>query len=406
MPYRPIVALPLTGVTPAVIESDKPQFDWIDPAELCVEDIYQRDLSPKSLTMIRQIIANWNWAKIKPAICVRTGNRLVIIDGQHTAIAAVSHGGIPKIPVIIVDAKTVKERAAAFLSQNRDRLALTPMHMHFAAVAAGDEIAIAVAEACAKAKVIILPHPRGSLGKWKVGETVAVGIISRIIAKIGVFQGARVMKVLVDAKRAPISAHEIAAVHELMFDPKYKNGAGGGQARFIRSGDNHSLQNNGGMARIGMEAHRDRHSSAPSNCRRLVQSPIEGSLMPDFEARNKLLETENEALRDRISELEAMLGMSFDSPAFLALTGKEAVVFGVLMKRNSVSKRMLMDALYGGRPDGDAAEEKIVDVFVCKLRAKLKPYGVDIETNWGQGYFMTAPMKSKANEIMRERAAA
>lgn len=35
---------------------------------------------------------------------------------------------------------------------------------------------------------------------------------------------------------------------------------------------------------------------------------------------------------------------------------------------------------------GEEQEIKIVDVFVCKLRKKLKGLGVSIETVWGRGY--------------------
>lgn len=220
---RAIKPVNMRGADAGTVSTDLPEFDWLDPSLLFVEDDYQRGLSDKSLRMIRRIAANWNWAKIKPAICVRSGNRIVIIDGQHTALAAVSHGGIAKIPVMIVDAKTIKERADAFISQNRDRLALTPMHLHYAAVAAGDEIAVAVDQACKKAKVTILRAPKGAIAKHQVGETVSVGIISRIVAKVGIHHGARVLKVLVDAKRAPIAAHEVAAVYELLFDPKYRS---------------------------------------------------------------------------------------------------------------------------------------------------------------------------------------
>jgi len=34
----------------------------------------------------------------------------------------------------------------------------------------------------------------------------------------------------------------------------------------------------------------------------------------------------------------------------------------------------------------DDREIKIVDVWVCKLRKKLVPLGVEIATSWGQGY--------------------
>jgi hypothetical protein len=213
----------MRGVTPAVIATALPTFDWIEPAKLFVEQDYQRALGENSIAMIRRIVAKWNWAHIKPAICVREGKQLFVIDGQHTAIAAASHGGVAKIPVMIVDAKTIGDRAKAFISQNRDRLALTPMHMHFAALAAGDEVAIAVDQACRKAGVTILKFGRGPAGVYRTGETFAVGIITRIVRTSGVNAGARVLKVLIEAKRAPLAAHEIGAVAILLLDAQYKS---------------------------------------------------------------------------------------------------------------------------------------------------------------------------------------
>lgn len=128
--------------------------------------------------------------------------------------------------------------------------------------------------------------------------------------------------------------------------------------------------------------------------------------MPDFEARCRLLERENDELRDRVAQLEDMLGVTFDSPAFLELSSSEGTIFGLLLAREAVTKSLVMDAIYGDRPDSDLAEEKIVDVWVCKLRAKLEPWKLEIETNWGQGYFMTVAMKKAARELIQERAAA
>lgn len=34
----------------------------------------------------------------------------------------------------------------------------------------------------------------------------------------------------------------------------------------------------------------------------------------------------------------------------------------------------------------DERDLKLVDVWICKLRKKLKPLGVEIVTAWGQGY--------------------
>lgn len=72
----------------------------------------------------------------------------------------------------------------------------------------------------------------------------------------------------------------------------------------------------------------------------------------------------------------------------LALTRKEYEILNLLgVRRGAVlSKSAFISHLYGGR---DEPESKIVDVFVCKLRHKLKiagMRGVRIETVWGQGY--------------------
>lgn len=56
----------------------------------------------------------------------------------------------------------------------------------------------------------------------------------------------------------------------------------------------------------------------------------------------------------------------------------------------TLTKQNLMDALYGGR---DEPEVKIIGVFICKLRNKLKAAGAAdvIQTIWGRGYCMREP---------------
>ena len=53
-----------------------------------------------------------------------------------------------------------------------------------------------------------------------------------------------------------------------------------------------------------------------------------------------------------------------------------------------VSRQSLMNWLYQLRPD-EEPEPKILDVYVCHLRRKLKPLGVGFETVWGRGWVMT-----------------
>lgn len=103
-------------------------------------------------------------------------------------------------------------------------------------------------------------------------------------------------------------------------------------------------------------------------------------------ARAEALEAEIERLNQRVDQLEAVIGISgVLLPMEWRLTASEARVMGVLLKRELATKDAIMAALY--RADArDEAEIKIVDVFICKIRKKLKPFGVQIVTLWGQGY--------------------
>lgn len=59
----------------------------------------------------------------------------------------------------------------------------------------------------------------------------------------------------------------------------------------------------------------------------------------------------------------------------------------------SVTKDAIMSVLYRNEAK-DEAEIKIVDVFLCKLRKKLAPFDIGIETIWGVGYAMNDRAKA------------
>lgn len=71
-------------------------------------------------------------------------------------------------------------------------------------------------------------------------------------------------------------------------------------------------------------------------------------------------------------------------------TGHEHTILRLLATRKNatVSKEAIMDALYTN--DADEAESKIVDVYICKIRAKLRDHGVAgcLQTVWGKGYVL------------------
>jgi len=217
---RPIKAIPLIGIKPKAIPSEPPRFGWANPCHLLVEPEYQRGLTKRSITLIRNIAENFNWLHIKPPVCARgAGNKLCVIDGQHTAIAAASRG-VPKIPVMIVEASDVKQRAQAFVAHNTDRLNITPVQLFMSRLAAGDKGAVAAQKAATDAGVTIRRVQPGN-GLWDMGDSVAVSGIERLVARYGAERATKVLKTLVAAKRAPVAIHEILAVAAVLFDPKF-----------------------------------------------------------------------------------------------------------------------------------------------------------------------------------------
>lgn len=113
----------------------------------------------------------------------------------------------------------------------------------------------------------------------------------------------------------------------------------------------------------------------------------------DAEARIEALTARNEALQMRVEQLEAAMGMDLLPPVEWLLTATEARVLGVLMVRECATKDAIMAALYRD-VNRDEAQIKIVDVFVCKIRSKLRRFGVEIQTRWGVGYYLTAETKA------------
>jgi two-component system, cell cycle response regulator CtrA len=77
----------------------------------------------------------------------------------------------------------------------------------------------------------------------------------------------------------------------------------------------------------------------------------------------------------------------------LNLTGKEYQILELLSLRKgtTLTKEVFLNHLYGGM---DEPENKIIDVFICKLRKKLAVAcnGAHcIETVWGRGYMLRDP---------------
>lgn len=218
--FRKITPMNMPDIIPGGADMPEPKFERAKPSELLVDETYQRNLSERSVKLIRKIVAHWDWRTFMPPVVVKTKDGFHVIDGQHTAIAAASHPRIVDIPIMVVRAEDVKDRAKAFLGRNRDRITVTPNQLHAAAVAAGDENAMTIHQVCERAGIRILKSPPGA-GAFKVGDTLAVGAIGALINRRGAMRARQIIQVVGEAKLAPVPATIIKAAEELLCNKEY-----------------------------------------------------------------------------------------------------------------------------------------------------------------------------------------
>ena len=219
MTHRQIQPITLLGLTPGGTPRALPIFEWVDPGTLLVDAGYQRDLSRRSLALIRRIVAGWDWARFKTPIGVLTDAGIELIDGQCTSIAAATHPAVDKIPVMIVEAAERSDRATAFIGHNRDRVSVTPTQIHVAALVGGDVDALAIDRVCSASGAAILSVP--SKTTYKPGETLAVTAIAALVRGRGEQGAALVLKCLVAAGCAPMTQLHIKAADLLLHTEEY-----------------------------------------------------------------------------------------------------------------------------------------------------------------------------------------
>lgn len=126
----------------------------------------------------------------------------------------------------------------------------------------------------------------------------------------------------------------------------------------------------------------------------LIDSAI--ALHPHDESRVVLasFRDQYEVMQDRLNELTLS---KCAVPQEWGLTNSLAVIARLLASRDFVTKSAVYNELYAHRID-NAPMDKILDVFVCRLRRKLEPFGVTIITRWGYGWYV----EGESRAILRE----
>jgi hypothetical protein len=155
---------------------------WLALADLRIDPRYQRPINAAGLKTISAIVEGFDWSKFSPLVVARRpGGLFAVIDGQHRATGALTHGGVDRVPCLIMSGGARAE-AAAFAIINGQVTAVTKTQIHVARVMAGDPKALRLNEIVARGGVTIVKNPKPI---WKVGETIAVGAIEVCLNRWG-----------------------------------------------------------------------------------------------------------------------------------------------------------------------------------------------------------------------------
>lgn len=92
----------------------------------------------------------------------------------------------------------------------------------------------------------------------------------------------------------------------------------------------------------------------------------------------------------------------FNCQRVFGLTHLHACFLSVLMRRNEVSKLQLHQIIESCRrqPNNRETDVKMVDVVLCHLRKRIKPFGLYIKTLHSSGYYMTPEMRKLTQDIL------
>lgn len=173
-------------VEPARDVGERGELIWVPVDRLVIDESYQRDVGTRGRRTIRAILEDFDWSRFDPVMIAPAGDmpgHYAVVDGQHRATAALMHPEIQRVPAYLhlIDQQG---QARAFRAVNHVVTAMTPLQLHAAAIAAGDEEALRLEGVARDAGVTVLRYPKSA---WSIqpGETMAVGSLYALLKRHG-----------------------------------------------------------------------------------------------------------------------------------------------------------------------------------------------------------------------------
>ncbi|MES5483608.1 ParB N-terminal domain-containing protein [Bradyrhizobium sp. INPA03-11B] len=167
---------------PASDAGERPELQWVKISRMRIDPRYQREIGRRGADNIVAIAPAFQWAKFAPVVAPIEGGLFAIIDGQHRATAAALRG-FDSVPCVII-AVDQAAQADAFVAINANVTAMSPLQLHAARLAAGDQAAAALTAVCAEAGVTVCRYPVPA-NKMQPGETLAVAMLQSALDKYG-----------------------------------------------------------------------------------------------------------------------------------------------------------------------------------------------------------------------------
>jgi hypothetical protein len=112
---------------------------------------------------------------------------------------------------------------------------------------------------------------------------------------------------------------------------------------------------------------------------------------------------ERDELFERVKQLEGSFRGDEWIPDEWELTSKESQFLAALVKRSPAPKDYVYTVIYGTDPNG-GPDPRILDVMIHKIRTKLSPHNIIIETNWGIGYKLSCESLKKCRSMKNKYA--
>lgn len=162
----------------------KPELKWININEMYVDPTYQRNTnSDASKKNLKYLTESFSWANCGAlTVCyIDSKKKYAVLDGQHRMTAAMARGDIKELPCLVISNMDIKNQADSFLAINTKCVKISSLAAFHAAVAAGNQDAVAVKDLLDEINITI---PNSVVSGSQIGPR-SCQCVGSLIAMIG-----------------------------------------------------------------------------------------------------------------------------------------------------------------------------------------------------------------------------